>query len=109
MSSDRRRRVAARVRRWSPGTVVALVVAVVVLVWSIAYAAREPSRLRITDAADTTVELPDGETVEGFAGVALPDGAEVVTGADGFALVGDTRLGPDSTAAVVDGELVPDP
>ena len=107
MSPGRFRRFAARTRHLSPGTVVALAVVLVILVWSIARAAQEPSQLRVTDATDTTVELPDGETVEGFAGVALPDGAVVVTGTAGFVVAGDTQLGPDSRGTVTDGELVP--
>lgn len=94
---------------WSPGTVLAIIVVVAILVWSIALAAREPYQLRLADATDTTVELPEGTTVEGFAGVALPDGAVVVTGGEGFAAAGDVQLGPDSSARVVDGELVPGP
>lgn len=109
MGSGRFRRLGARARRWSYGTLLALAVVVALLVWSIVQAAHEPSQLRLSEAAAVTVELPDGDTVAGFAGLALPDGAVVHTGETGFAQAGETSLGPNQQATVDAGELVVDP
>jgi hypothetical protein len=87
----------------------ALALVVALLVWSIVEAAHEPSQLRLSEAAGVTVELPDGDTVEGLAGLALPDGAVVRTGETGFAQAGETTLGPDQQATVDDGALVAEP
>ncbi len=94
--------------RWRRATRAGIPVLVVIglLVWLLVSAAREPARLRLTDAHDAVVELPDGERVEAFAGLALPDGAVVRTGPGGRASAGDVELGADASAVVRDGTLV---
>lgn len=94
--------------RWRRVARVAIPAAVVVglLVWLLASAAREPTRLRLTEAHDAVVELPDGARVEAFAGLALPEGAVVRTGPGGHVSTGDAQLGADEAAVVRDGTLV---
>lgn len=86
----------------------ALALVAALLVWSIAQAAHEPNQLRLAEASQVTVVLPDGETLDGFAGLALPDGTVVRTGEAGFAQAGETTLGPNQEARVEAGALVVD-
>jgi uncharacterized membrane protein YgcG len=61
--------------------------------------------LALVTAVDTVVVLPDGSTVAGARGVALPDGTIIRTGPHGRATVAGVRLGPDSEAVVRDGRV----
>jgi hypothetical protein len=94
--------------RWRRVVRIAVPIAVLVglVVWLLADAAREPTRLRLEDAHDAIVELPGGERVEAFAGLALPDGAVVRTGPGGRASAGGVTLGSDEVALVRDQALV---
>jgi hypothetical protein len=65
------------------------------------------AELELGAAVDTVVVLPDGRTVDGTPGLALPDGAIVRTGPDGRAVVGAVRLGPGDEGLVDGGHLVP--
>jgi hypothetical protein len=58
-------------------------------------------------AVDTSVLLPDGRTLDGSRGLALPDGTLVRTGPSGRAVVGDVELGPSLEAIVDAGSLLP--
>ncbi len=83
-----------------------MVVVIGLLVWLLVDAAREPTQLRLTAARDAVVELPDGESLEAFAGLALPEEAVVRTGPAGRASAGDVTLGPSESGVVRDGQLV---
>jgi hypothetical protein len=63
--------------------------------------------LQLASAVDTVVVLPDGSTVDGTRGLALPDGAVLRIGPNGRASAGDVDLGPGDEAVVEDGRLVP--
>jgi hypothetical protein len=60
------------------------------------------AELALGVAVDTVVVMPDGSTVDGTRGMALPDGAIVRTGPSGRAAAGGVELGPGEEA-VVDG------
>ncbi len=91
---------------WRRAVVAApLLVLVGVIVWLMASAAHEPTQLRLTSATDAAVELSDGNVVEGYAGLALPDGAVIRTGSAGSAIAGDVMLGPNEVGVVKEGEL----
>ncbi len=61
--------------------------------------------LRLGDAANTTVVLPNGRSVAGRAGLTLPNGTIVRTGPHGQAHAGSVQLGPGSQAVVHGGHL----
>ena len=61
--------------------------------------------LALAVAVDTTVQLPDGTTVTGARGLALPDGAVVRTGPNGHCAAGAVELGPGLEAFVDAGRL----
>ena len=67
----------------------------------------DASKVELTDAVETTVELPDGSVVEGQEGLELPDGAIVTTGPDGAAAAGGVEIGPGEQATVQNGQLLP--
>ena len=62
---------------------------------------------QLTDAVDTTVQLPSGEVVRGEEGLLLPDGAVVRTGPDGTAAADGVEIGPGQQSTVEDGKLLP--
>ncbi len=62
-------------------------------------------QLALASAVDTIVVLPDGTTIDGHGGLALPDGAIVQTGPNGHAAVGNVDLGPGQQAVVEGGRL----
>lgn len=61
--------------------------------------------LALAVAVDTVVQLPDGTTIAGEQGLALPDGAVVRTGPNGHCAAGDVELGPGLEALVDAGHL----
>lgn len=61
--------------------------------------------LSLGASVDTTVVLPDGTTVEGARGLALPEGSTVRTGPHGHAVIDGVELGPASVATVEGGRL----
>ncbi len=65
----------------------------------------EDRALALAVAVDTTVQLPDGSTVAGVRGAALPDGAVVRTGPNGRCSAGDVDFGPGIEALVDSGRL----
>jgi hypothetical protein len=101
----------ARPRRLVPVTsVAAAMVAGLVLLgalsgWFGGAGSTSSRDLVLTAAVDTTVQLPDGHTVAGRAGLDLPDGAIVRTGPNGHAVAGKIELGPGLEAVVSDGHL----
>jgi len=88
----------------------AAAVAAVVLVGSLSGwfgGGSDATNIELTDAVETTVELPDGTVVRGEEGLLLPDGAVVRTGPEGTAAAGGTEIGPGEEATVQDGKLLP--
>lgn len=88
----------------------AAVVAAVVLAGSLSGwfgGGSDATNIELTDAVETTVELPDGTVVRGEEGLLLPDGAVVRTGPEGTAAAGGTEIGPGEEATVQDGKLLP--
>jgi hypothetical protein len=67
----------------------------------------DAANIELTDAVETTVQLPDGSVVRGEEGLLLPDGAVVRTGPEGTAAAGGVEIGPGEEATVEDGELLP--
>lgn len=65
-----------------------------------------PTKVKLSAAKDTVVELPNGKEVEGEPGLPLPDGAIVKTGDNGSATFGDVNLGPGEVATVDNGKVV---
>ena len=61
--------------------------------------------LALAVAVDTTVQLPDGNLIEGVRGISLPDGAVVRTGPHGHCSAGDVDFGPGMEALVDAGRL----
>ncbi len=100
---------AARKRTGRIPTLVAAAVAIAAVGVGVfvAVPAQPNDRHKVSLAAstDTVIELPDGTTVKGRDGLALPDGAIIRTGPDGHAEVGNVDLGPGQQA-VVDGNRI---
>ena len=65
----------------------------------------EDRALALAVAVDTTVQLPDGNLIEGARGVSLPDGAVVRTGPNSHCSAGDVDFGPGMEALVDAGRL----
>lgn len=65
----------------------------------------EDRALALAVAIDTTVQMPDGSTIAGVRGTALPDGAVVRTGPNGHCSAGDVEFGPGIEALVDAGRL----
>jgi hypothetical protein len=61
--------------------------------------------LRLGDAVNTTVVLPNGQAITGRAGLTLPNGTIVRTGPHGLAHAGSVQLGPGSQGVVHAGRL----
>ena len=112
-------RVRHAARRPAPGgrriprlVVIGPVVALVLVVATIVFVARDESAvaaLEVRDAVNVTITLPDGEVVTDPAdGFALTDGAVVVVGADGRVTIDDVTLVAGTTVSVRDGRLVTD-
>jgi hypothetical protein len=64
------------------------------------------AQLHLASAVDAVVVLPDGSTVDGTRGLALPDGARLRIGPNGRASAGGVDLGPGDEAVVEDGRLL---
>jgi len=56
-------------------------------------------------STQTEVEFPDGSTMSGAEGLALPDGTRIVVGADGSAVIADVVLEPGAEAIIENGQL----
>ncbi len=56
-------------------------------------------------ATETEVVLPDGEIVNGAAGLELPDGTQITVGADGSAVIAGVVLEAGTQAVINDGQL----
>lgn len=99
-------------RRIPRRVVVGPVVALVLIVATIVFVARDESAvaaLEVRDAVNVTITLPGGDVVTDPAdGFALTDGALVVVGADGRVTIDDVTLGAGTTVTVRDGRLVSD-
>lgn len=90
---------------WRPvvGVAAALVVAIGV-VGAVALRREAPTEVVMTVASDTSVFLEDGP-VPGTSGLVLPDGARIVVGPDGEAVVDGVVLPAGSEAIVVDDRV----
>ncbi len=64
------------------------------------------STTRLTAATDTSVVLPDGSIIAAVDGAELPDGALVITGPEGSAVIDDVRIPENSQAIIRDGTAV---
>jgi len=94
--------VAATRRPWLRSPIAVAAAAVVVI--SVAFSAnlRQPTApgLEFASALDTTVTLPDGSFVTARPGLVLQEGAVVLTGPQGHAVVAGVRLGPQEMGVV---------
>lgn len=92
------------VRMWLATAAVAAVAAIVTIV---AGSSSDPASasVQLTSATGAVVELPDGTVVNGTAGLRLPNGAVVRTGAGGRVVADGIDLGADAEAVVVNGRL----
>jgi hypothetical protein len=90
---------------WQPVLAAAsLVVVITIGLFVIGPNSDGPNQLVMTAASDTIVEVGEARDV-GRPGLQLPDGARVVVGPDGEAIVNGIVLPAGSEAVVVDGEL----
>ena len=87
---------------WQPATALVAVLALVVGGW-LALRSSPTTEVVMTAADGAAVEFPDGERIDGVAGLELPDGTRIVIGPDGSAIVGGVVLGAGVEATVVDG------
>ena len=103
---DRAHAAPARRALLRPGLVLgALLLVALASVLVVSRGGDEADVLVIENGLGATVTLPDGDTVAGGSGVALPDGSLIEVAADGFALIDGIVLPPGSIATVVDGVL----
>jgi len=93
-------------RRRALWGVAAAVVIAVAFAATITQRVSEPAT-RLTSAIDTSLVLPDGSIVAAVAGTDLPEGALLITGPRGSAVVGGVSIPGNSQAIIRDGTAVP--
>jgi hypothetical protein len=76
-----------------------------VMFWMAVVDGEASSDLVMTAATDTDVVLPGEATTVGTPGLLLPDGARILVGPNGEAVVDGVVLGPGAEAVVTDGRL----
>jgi len=86
--------------------VAAAVIIAVAFAATIAQRVSEPTT-RLTSAIDTSVVLPDGSIVVAVAGTELPEGALLITGPQGSAVVDGVSIPKNTQAVIRDGTAVP--
>lgn len=93
-------------RRRALWGVAAAVVIAVAFAATITQRVSEPTT-RLTSAIDTSLVLPDGSIVAAVAGTELPEGALLITGPRGSAIVAGVSIPGNSQAIIRDGTAVP--
>ena len=93
-----------RFGRW-PATIAALGFTVAVVVFALVSLNSGPTEIYIGPVSDAEVILPTGERFAASPGVALPEGALVITGEAGSVTIGDKEFGPNSNVLVVDDDV----
>lgn len=93
-------------RRRALWGVAAAVVIAVAFAATITQRVSDPTT-RLTSAIDTSLVLPDGSIVAAVAGTDLPEGALLITGPQGSAVVGGVSIPGNSQAIIRDGTAVP--
>ena len=113
LESELRRRFAEPATRrgsimdvlFRPGVVVGMAAAVIAVVLIVAQ--RDiPVDLVMDSAEGTSISIPgQSETIDGVAGLSLPEGSRIVVAPEGSAVVADVVLDGGTTAEIVDGQL----
>lgn len=89
-----------------PGVVVGMAAAVIAVVLIVAQR-DTPVDLVMGSAEGTSISIPgQSETIDGVAGLSLPEGSRIVVAPEGSAVVADVVLDGGTTARIVDGQLV---
>ena len=88
-----------------PGVVVGMAAAVIAVVLIVAQR-DTPVDLVMDSAEGTSISIPgQSETIDGVAGLSLPEGSRIVVAPEGSAVVADVVLDGGTTAEIVDGQL----
>lgn len=99
----RRRPAGLQVFALAGATAVVVLVAVAL---ALAPSGSEGGLITLAGSRDSLVVLPDGSTVEATAGLEVPDGSLIVTGAAGEVRIDGQRIGPNERARLADGKVV---
>lgn len=88
-----------------PGVVVGMAAAIIAVVLIVAQR-DTPVDLVMDSAEGTSISIPgQSETIDGVAGLSLPEGSRIVVAQEGSAVVADVVLDGGTTAEIVDGQL----
>lgn len=94
--------VAVTHRPWLRSPIAVAAAAIVIITVAFSANLRQPTTpgLEFASALDTTVTLPDGSFVTARPGLILQEGAVVLTGPQGHAVIAGVRLGPQEMGVV---------
>ena len=88
-----------------PGVLVGTAAAVIAVVFIVAQR-DTPVDLVMGSAEGTSISIPgESETIDGVAGLSLPEGSRIVVAQEGSAVVADVVLDGGTIAQIVDGQL----